>query len=182
MHSCIICGSQVCTAVVLAVVKPPADGIKKPTRRYRDRMVTILSVSLENHPGSLSDVLAVLGSNSINIHAVEAQAMGDFGGVRLQVADPKKAGKLLREQGFDVVEADAIELMLPNQAGVLADVARKLAAAKINIVSLWGTTPVAGSGQGRIMLRVNDADAARKLLNLRDTAPAPPRPAKKSSN
>lgn len=133
-------------------------------------MVTVLSVSLENHPGSLSDVLAVLGSNGINIHAVEAQAMGDFGGVRLQVADAAKAGKLLRDQGFDVVEADALELTLPNQPGVLADLARRLAAEKINVVSLWGTTPVAGSGQGRILLRVNDPVAARKLLGLSDGA------------
>jgi hypothetical protein len=73
-----------------------------------------------------------------------------------------------------VVEADAVELELPNKPGVLAKVARQLAEAKINIVSLFGTTPIGGS-PGRLLLRCTDAESARRLLHVRERPG--PRPA-----
>ncbi len=76
-----------------------------------------------------------------------------------------RSAKLLRSKGYDVVEAEALELRLPNKPGELARVARKLAKNKINIVSLYGTTPI-GNAQGRILLRVNRSEAARRALGV----------------
>lgn len=137
-------------------------------------MTVILSVALENHPGALAQLLNDISDANVNIHAVEAQAMGDFGGVRLQVADPKRTAEVLRKKGYDVLEAEVIELALPNKPGVLAKVVKQLADANVNIVSLFGTTPVGATGTGRLMLRVNKPEVARRILNLREAGATRP--------
>ena len=129
-------------------------------------MVIILSVALENHPGSLADILDRLASTGANIEAVEAEALGDFGNVRVLTPDAAKAAKALREAGFDVVEAEALELRVANRPGELAKTARKLAEAKVNVVSLFGTTP-GSTGDGRLLLRVNNVPAAKKALGIK---------------
>lgn len=129
-------------------------------------MTTILSVALKNHPGSLAEVLEILAKEKINVEAVEAEAMGDFAAVHLFVSDPKRGTRFLREQGYDLVEAEAIEVDLPDNPGQLAKIARRLADADVNIVSLYGTTP-AKDGTARLMLRVNKSEQARKLLNIK---------------
>jgi len=131
-------------------------------------MTAILSIALENHPGALAQLLQDIADASVNIHAVEAQAMGDFGGVRLLVADPTRTAEMLRKKGYDVVEADVLEISLPNKPGVLAKIAQDLAKGEVNIVSLFGTTPVGSQAEGRLLLRVNKPDAARKILRLRE--------------
>lgn len=128
-------------------------------------MTTILSVSLPNHPGSLADVLEHVAQAGINVHAVEAEALGDFGAVHLETSDSSRAAEALRAKGYNVIQAEALELRLPNEPGELAKVARRLADANVNIVSLYGTMPV-GDGEGRILLRVNRSEAARKALGV----------------
>ena len=135
-------------------------------------MTAILSIALENHPGALAKLLDEIATANVNIHAIEAQAMGDFGGVRLQVADPRAVAALLRKKGYDVLEADVLEVSLPNQPGVLAKLAKQLADAEVNVVSLFGTTPVGSGAPGRLLLRVNKPDMARRILNLREASAA----------
>ena len=85
-------------------------------------MVTILNVAVENHPGSLAEILEILARAEINLDALEAEAMGDFGTAHIVCAKPRLAGELLRQDGYDVVEAEAIELMVPNKYGELQKV------------------------------------------------------------
>ncbi|MBI2077415.1 MAG: ACT domain-containing protein [Euryarchaeota archaeon] len=101
-------------------------------------MVAVLNVALQNHPGSLAEVLEILARAEINVDAIEAEAQGDFGTVRLLTSKPRLATDLLKQDGYDVV---------------------------INVVSLFGTSPD-GPANGRLLLRVNDTKAARKVLGL----------------
>ncbi|HLE46886.1 MAG TPA: ACT domain-containing protein, partial [Candidatus Thermoplasmatota archaeon] len=117
-------------------------------------MVTVLNVVLQNHPGSLAEVLEIMARAEINVDAIEAEAQGDFGTVRLLTSKPKLAGELLRQDGYEVVEAEALQLMLPNKYGELARLAKKLADSNVNVVSLFGTSPN-GPNDGRLVLRVN---------------------------
>jgi len=130
-------------------------------------MVTVLNVVLQNHPGSLAEVLEIMARAEINVDAIEAEAQGDFGTVRLLTSKPKLAGELLRQDGYEVVEAEALQLMLPNKYGELARLAKKLADSNVNVVSLFGTSPN-GPNDGRLVLRVNDTKAARKVLGISD--------------
>ena len=140
-------------------------------------MVKILNVALENHPGSLAEILDILARAEINVDALEAEAQGDFGTVRLFTAKPDLAAQLLRQDGYDVVESDVLEIILPNRYGELVRLARRLAEGHVNVVSLFGTSPP-GGGDGRFLLRVNNADAARKVLGLASTAPDNLKPAR----
>jgi hypothetical protein len=135
-------------------------------------MAKILNVALENHPGSMADILEIMARAEINLDAVHAEAQGDFGTVRLFTNKPQLAAELLRQDGYDVVEAEVLELILPNRYGEVARVARKLAEGNVNIVNLFGTS-VPGAKEGRVMLRVNNVEAARKILGLPATKPEP---------
>ena len=128
-------------------------------------MVVILNVALQNHPGSLAEVLSILSKAEINVDALDADAHGDFGTIHLLTNKPVLARELLEQDGYNVVEADGIELTIPNKYGELTKVAEKLAKAKVNVVSLFGTSPING-GEGRLILRVNDAAAARAALGI----------------
>lgn len=127
-------------------------------------MVTVLNIALENHPGSLLEVLEILGRAEINIEAIEAEAQGDFATARLLAAKPQLAAELLRQDGYDVVEAEAIELMVANKHGELARIMARLAKGGINVVSLFGTAPSPGVADGRLLLRVGDIAKAKAIL------------------
>lgn len=126
-------------------------------------MVVVLNVALQNHPGSLAEVLEILARAEINVDALDADALGDFGTIHLLTNKPRLSRELLEQDGYNVVEAEAIEITLPNRYGELAKLAQKLAAAKVNVVSLFGTSPPAG-GEGRLILRVNDVAVAKRAL------------------
>lgn len=129
-------------------------------------MPTVLALSLENHPGALAELLEEVAEKKINVIAIEAEAQGDFGSVRILTDDPAKAADVLRESGYDVIEAEAIVIEMPNEPGELAKIARKLADGDINVVSLFGSAPKVKGGKTQILLRVANSPKARKLLGV----------------
>ena len=129
-------------------------------------MPTVLALSIENHPGALADLLEEVAEKEINVIAIEAEAQGDFGSVRILTDDPAQAAAVLREGGHDVIEAEAIVLEMPNEPGQLARVARKLADGNVNVVSLFGSAPKTKGGKTQILLRVANSPKARKVLGV----------------
>lgn len=130
-------------------------------------MVAILNVVLENHPGSLAEVLEILARAEINVDALEAEAQGDFGTAHIVCAKPKLAAELLRQDGYDVVEAEALELMITNKYGEIQKVCERLASNGVNVVSIFGTTPPASGVAARVIVRVNDLKRAKELLGVK---------------
>lgn len=122
-------------------------------------------VFLENRPGALSELCEVLSEAKINIEAMLLEGSVDFGNVRLHVSAPRKAEKALREAGYQFRVAEAIALKLSNEPGALADAAKKLSKAKINIDALFGTT-APGTDEAEFVLMVSDVEKARKALGL----------------
>ena len=55
-----------------------------------------LSIFMENKPGNLNDVLAVLADNNVNIASLTVADTDEYGIVRLLVSDPEKAKEKLR--------------------------------------------------------------------------------------
>jgi len=123
---------------------------------------TQIVVLLENHPGALADLASVIAEAGVNIEAILLEGSVDFGMVRLHVDSPRKAEKALKDGGYQYRTGEAITLKLPNKPGQLADVCAKLAKAKINIDSLFGTT--SGSGSPELVIMVDDEAKARKAL------------------
>lgn len=128
-------------------------------------MATQISVLLENRPGALGDLASVMHKAGVNIEAIMLEGSVDFGTVRLQVSSIRKAEKVLKDAGYQYRVGEALVLRLPNEPGQLEEVCRKLAKAKINIDSLYGTT-AAGSTEPELVLMVDDVEKARKALGV----------------
>lgn len=64
-----------------------------------------VSVFLDNHPGSLSEVIEKLDVNRIRIFALSIADKGEFGLVRMITEDPTKTTKLLEDAEFNLAKA-----------------------------------------------------------------------------
>lgn len=128
-------------------------------------MSTQFVVFLENRPGALAELAEVFADAGVNIEAILLEGSVDFGNVRIHVSNDRKAEKALKDAGYQFRAANAITLSLGNEPGALADMAKKLAKAKVNIDALFGTT-APGSGQAEFVVMVNDEAKARKALGL----------------
>jgi hypothetical protein len=127
------------------------------------RIVKQLSLFLENKPGALAAVTKVFARQKINIYALSVSDAVDHSVVRMVVSDANKAIHLLGEHGVMVVERNVIMVEGRSEPGELAEIARKLARAKVNIEYAYTATPP-GASNGIMILRVNEMKKARKTL------------------
>ncbi len=92
-----------------------------------------LSVFLENKSGRLTEVLDALGKENIRITALSVADTSEFGILRLIVADPVKAKKVLKDQFFTVNLTEVISVMAPNEAKHYANILRILSDQNISV-------------------------------------------------
>ena len=100
-----------------------------------------LALFLENRPGMLARVCNALTAAKINIYAISTSDTVDHSVVRMVVSDPVKALFVFEEHGTLVVEDDVLMITGDNKPGSLANLAHKLAKAKINIEYAYCATP-----------------------------------------
>jgi hypothetical protein len=84
--------------------------------------------------------------------------------MRLVVSDSRKALHVFEAHGTLVVEDDVVLIEGDNKPGSLAHISRRLADKKINIEYAYCSTPPTAK-KGLLVLRVNDAKRALKVLN-----------------
>jgi hypothetical protein len=101
--------------------------------------VKILSFTLPNKVGQFAAVTALLGDAGVSLGAIRATEAGSNAEVVVAVKNPAKAKKALAPLGVEPKESDALCVEMPNKAGRLQKVAKKLADAGVNIQSSWGT-------------------------------------------
>ena len=120
-------------------------------------------IGLENRPGRLAHVTRCLAEWKVNILAISVADTADLGIVRLIVDKPGVATKNFKEScPFTISERDVVVVELPNKPGELAQVAKKLAAKRINIDYIYGTA--SKKGVVTLVLAVNNARSAAKAL------------------
>ena len=91
-----------------------------------------LAIFLENRPGMLARVCDALAEAKINIYAITTSDTVDHSVIRMVVSEPRKALLLFEEHGTLVVEDDVLMVDGDNKPGSLAQIAHRLAAARIN--------------------------------------------------
>lgn len=124
---------------------------------------TQLTLSLASKPGVLAQVASTLARAGVNITAICApEATGGRGKIRLLVDDPARATEALRGAKLRVGQEEALTLTLDNRPGALAEVAEKLARARINVKCAYATTH--GPGQALVVLTVSNAAKAQAAL------------------
>jgi hypothetical protein len=126
------------------------------------RVETQLSAFLENKAGVLADLAADLARHGISIRALTIANLVDHALVRLVVSDPRKAVHLLGERGVLVVTSELLAIDMPDEAGALAAVAKRLGRGGVNIDYAYGSSPP--GGQALLYVHVSDVKKARALL------------------
>jgi hypothetical protein len=123
-----------------------------------------LAVFLDNRPGTLASVAEALADAKINIYAIATSDTVDHTVIRLVVSDYRKALHVFEEHGTLVVEDEVLMVEGSNKPGKLAQIARQLAHAKINIEYCYSATSPEAK-EGLIILRVSNPAKALKALN-----------------
>lgn len=123
-----------------------------------------LSIFLENRPGGLAKICGTLSEAGINILALSIHDTVDHAIVRLLADRPVKALLILEQLGLYILESDVVVLDLDNRAGALAEVARKLARADINIEYAYCSASE-HQPTGCLILRTDEPDRTLELLS-----------------
>ena len=123
-----------------------------------------LALFLGNEPGALGRMCRALADAKINLFALSVGDTVDHCVVRVITSDWQRAKQVFEEHNAVLVETEVLLIESTNQPGSLADIAEKLAAAKINIeYAYFATGPKAK--QGLLVLRTSNSRKALKVLN-----------------
>ena len=104
-------------------------------------IVKQLTILLENKPGALAQVCSELATKDINILAMSVLDTIDSGLIRMVVSDPARAKKVLEGSGLNVIETDVLALEMTDKPGTLAEIAKQLYKARINIEYAYVSVP-----------------------------------------
>ncbi|MGF1498459.1 MAG: ACT domain-containing protein [Elainellaceae cyanobacterium] len=123
-----------------------------------------LTIALENYPGRLAAVSALVAKHQINIEALTVIDNIEQGVIRLVTSDPTTCRSVLEEAGFYVIEAEVLVVDVVDRLGQLASMTQALADAKINIDYAYGSGDRPGAPT-RVIFKVSDITQAQMLLN-----------------
>lgn len=123
-----------------------------------------LSIFLENRPGGMAKVCGTLAEAGINILALTVHDTVDHAIIRLLADRPVKALLIMEQMGLYILESDVVVMDLDNKQGALAEVARKLARADINIEYAY-CTATDHQGVGSLILKTDEIERTLELLN-----------------
>lgn len=122
-----------------------------------------LSVFLENKPGRLRELCAVLADNGINIITLSLADTEQFGILRLIIKDHDKAKALLETNGFVAKLTDVIAVEVNDQPGGLSDILKIEEESGISVEYMYAFT--IKSGENAVLLfRFDDMDKAVEAL------------------
>jgi hypothetical protein len=119
-------------------------------------------IQLANRPGGLADVAEAIAERGINITAVTGVTCGTDGAIGLITNDQAAAASLLSSRGIDHREIELVAAAIEDRPGTLADAARRLASAGVNIELLLPT----GMEGNRVTVAfgVDNVEAAKSAL------------------
>jgi hypothetical protein len=99
-----------------------------------------LTVVLEDRPGELAKLGEATGAAGINIEGMSAQTGEGRGEIHILVEDAQAAREALSGAGIEVQdERDALVVEVEDRPGTMAEVARKLAGAGVNVEFAYAT-------------------------------------------
>jgi hypothetical protein len=127
------------------------------------KILTQISVHMENRPGALAELTEALTEAGVNILAISVPDTGEFGTVRVLPDNALEARDALQDAGLAHAAVDVLAVELPHRPGALAQMARMLADEHVVIRYAYATN-AAGAEQGLCVLRVDDIHKAETIL------------------
>jgi hypothetical protein len=129
------------------------------------KIMTQVSIYMENRPGALAELTEVLVEEGVNILGIAVPDTGEFGTVRVLPDNVELARDALRETEHPHTAVDVLVVDLPNRPGSLARTARLLADENVVIRYAFATIPDNGGEQAMCVLRVDDIHRAKAVLD-----------------
>jgi hypothetical protein len=126
--------------------------------------VTQLVLNLQSKPGVLANIAAVIGDGGVNIEGICAAETAGRGKIRILVSDVAKAEAALKAAKIRCGKEDAVGVFLENRPGTLAEAAKKLAQARINIKCAYAST--GGTGPAMAVFTVANVPKAMSTLGV----------------
>ena len=101
-------------------------------------MIKELIVISPDKTGLLADISYVLAKEKVNIEQIDANVVGQNAIVRLGVLSAKyeQGRKALEASKYEVLSSESFVIKLEDKPGMLAEVSKKLADAKINVLNI----------------------------------------------
>lgn len=127
-------------------------------------MIQQISVFLENRPGALQAMTAVLAENGIDMRAFSLAETSDFGIARIIVDDVYKTTTVLRDAGFVHNITQVLGVTLSDTPGGLDKVLRVLADAAVNVEYVYAFLGGKRGKDAYMIFRVADNDKAAAAL------------------
>ena len=125
--------------------------------------ISQISVFVENRPGRLADITAVLAENGIDIRALSIADTSDYGILRLIVNNPDDAVSVLKKEGMTASATQVLGIAIPDEPGGFAKAIRVLADADISVEYAYAfITP--NIGKAYVIIRVENNEKATAAL------------------
>ena len=126
-----------------------------------------ISVFVENKPGALYALTAVLAQGQIDMRALSLAETKDFGIVRLIVNDLYKTTTLLKDAGYVHSLTPVVGVAIPDVPGGLNRVLQVLTDAKVNVEYMYAFLGGKDVDHAYMNFRVADDKAAETALASR---------------
>ena len=126
-----------------------------------------ISVFVENKPGALYALTAVLAQGQIDMRALSLAETKDFGIVRLIVNDLYKTTTLLKDAGYVHSLTPVVGVAIPDVPGGLNRVLQVLTDAKVNVEYMYAFLGGKDVDHAYMIFRVEDEAAAAAALASR---------------
>jgi hypothetical protein len=119
-------------------------------------------VQLPNKPGALATLAEQLAGRGVDLRAIGGGGIGDLGHVILTTADDETTREVLKDKGYKFIEGESLLTEVEDRPGGMAEVARRLADAGVNIhghlfIGRWGD-------RAMFAFVVDDEEKARPVL------------------
>lgn len=122
-----------------------------------------ISVFLENQTGKLFELTDILSRNGIDLRAINIAETSDYGVLRVITQDSEKAVRVLNEHGFIATRTPVLAVGVKDEPGGLTSLLHIMAEENFDVeymYSIFGQP----NGLAYMVLRVDDVDATRKML------------------
>ena len=130
-------------------------------------MIQQISVFLENRPGALQSMTAVLAENGIDMRAFSLAETSDFGIARIIVDDVYKTTTVLRDAEFVHSVTQVLGVALSDTPGGLDKILRVLADAEVNVEYMYAFLGGKKGKDAYMIFRVADNAKASAALTAK---------------
>lgn len=130
------------------------------------KTVKEISITLENKPGTLSEISELMSGSGIDLLALIVRTVGAEGTLSFVASDPSRSVSILESAGHSPTVRDIIAAEAPHHPGGLNAILRPLKRKGINVDCLYACIGCYGAGDSPIiLLGVNELAAAYEALS-----------------